>query len=294
MSRLVATVGLDALIAEKAALLDAAQEPFFPSAERMTHALTGAQLDDLGPRLEDAAVSLLEDIAGFAGTSRVQSHRAGQPSVRPVADRILAQAEQDLVRSATAAIPFSHQAKAFLGGIAGDAGRGAIDGLAKLHEGVRGLKRLGMQRWHRAIDRLLGLLRHDAKAVRQAIPHPEQLADEAARGVLARMLQVEGVIMQADVLLTTHLALASAALDACDEVERHYRRRRRAVPHLQKALPWIAAIHTVGTAFAAVGTGALLLYSFWTAHDHLDSPLAARLRLTENPGILTAVQNVMP
>jgi hypothetical protein len=132
---------------------------------------------------------------------------------------------------------------------------------------------------------------------RNAIGDPERLAmDSAKEGsgkVLYRLLRGNLVVRDGDEMIRSSVWNSGRAIAACEDVDRHHKRRRKAVPLIAVGIPFLAGIHPIGTGGAALAAAALMIYSFWMAHDHIDSPVAAGLRFPGNPGILTEVLNAL-
>jgi hypothetical protein len=107
---------------------------------------------------------------------------------------------------------------------------------------------------------------------------------DGARNLLGGLLDAPQVLDDGDELL----AVRPAALAACESVVEHHRRQQRFIRLLNKTLPVLFTCHApVGAAAAAT----LIIFSVWTAHDHIDSPRLRGVRFPGNPGLLLAIRD---
>jgi len=290
--RLAASITIDGIVAEQAALLIQLQEPEEPITTQRTRQLTALEAASLGDDLVTACAPLLAEVGGASGEPAAGS------SVATHAYRILDRAGGDMVNTLRRGLrPWEHVAEDLagqLGKAAAEWAAGAFPQVAQLAQGLRGLFARVWRVVAFKVDALAG--GRGAELMKELIKlvHVSEWLNDAARTgaalALGKLLKADDAIGEADQLVRDHPDKYSAAMRACEEVDDHHRRRRRAVPWLNKSLPAFTLIHPpAGTGLRLAATVTLLVYSLWLAHDHIDSPVLGQLRLPRNPGLRTKI-----
>jgi hypothetical protein len=118
-------------------------------------------------------------------------------------------------------------------------------------------------------------------------------ARSGAALAVGKILRADDAITAADRLIGQDQSKAKAAIQACEVVVAHHKRRCRGVHRLNKALPLCAVVHPAGVPLQPIAGVAVLIYSIWLAHDHLDSCVLSRIRLPKNPGLLTKISEAV-
>ncbi len=261
-------------------------------AGRQARPLTPAERDSLGEGLVSACRPLLAELGGNGGAvpqgSTVATH------VR----QILRRAGDDIVGTLHALLPWEHAARTLITQLAGSAADWAVDMLPQLAQALSGLRGLMARAWRQAGfkiraltgelgGQLMGLLGKAFEWLK------DKAGSAAAAAALRGLLQADDVIRAADKLIADHPDKVGRAMRACEEVDEHHQRRRRAVPLLNRALPACALIHPAGLGVQVSIGAMLLIYSVWLAHDHVDSDVLPELRLPKNPGLRTKIREAL-
>jgi hypothetical protein len=301
-TRLADALAIDTKASEQLALLQAIQEPPRPGGAGATRALSNAEAADLGDDLDTAAQGIFADLRNGNRVPTVGRHLAsGSPSVRPYVKRMLDESGKDMIKTLASAVPFAHELAGVLAGAGERAGLWDEKSLKRLERAARWLDRARLKLWGEVIAKIRLLLGRDTLAAATEIGDPSDLLDELAGNgasrALVRLLKVESPVRRADWAISKHPSLAGRAVDACEDVEEHHQRRRRAMPWANRALAAggkLSLLHGgAGVGVGALAGGALLMYSFWNAHDHVDSPVAGQVRIPGNPGILSSVNTAL-
>jgi hypothetical protein len=206
-----------------------------------------------------------------------------EPSVRKILDR----GAETMVGTAGACVPFAQLVQGHLiNGFAIETPLGAALGF--LRKGWHALRRLAVRAWQTLMDKLG---RWAAPAQQAGAWLNDRIQDfvhdlivHGVRNVLAGLLDAPQVVDDGDALL----AARPAALSACGSVVEHHHQQQRFIRLLNKTLPVIFTCHALAGAGAAA---ALLIFSVWTAHDHIDSPHLRDIRFPGNPGLLQAIRD---
>lgn len=321
-TRLADALAIDAKASEQVALLQAIQEsprpggasaaqtlgnaeavdrePPEPGGARATRALSNAEAVDLGDDLATAAQGIFADLRRGNQVPIVNRNPAhSSPSVRPYAKRMLDESGKDMIKTLVSAMPFAQELAGVLAGAGDRAGLWDEESLKRLERATRWLDRARLKLWGEVIAKIRLLLGQDTLAAATEIGDPRDLLNELAGNgasrTLVRLLKVQSPIQRADRAISKHTSLAGRAMDACQGVEEHHQRRRRAMPWANRALAAggkLSLLHG-GAGVGALAGGALLMYSFWNAHDHVDSPVVRRVRIPGNPGILSSVHTAL-
>jgi hypothetical protein len=288
--RLAASMAIDATVAAQAALLIQLQEPEQPITIEQTRALTALELADLGDLVAECA-PLLEEIGGA-----IEQPPTGS-SVATHAHRILDRAGRDVLGTVHALLPWEHAAKDLAVLIDGVAADWVKDTLPDVAQAAAGLRRLLAAAWRQVTFDIHALVGEHGGRLMDLLGHMSDLLTDAAGSgaalVLGKLLQADQAIADAQELVDSHPDRVAAAMRACEEVDGHHHHRRRAVPLLNKALPKCKFIHPYGLAAQVTAAVALLIYSLWLAHDHIDSPVLAGVRLPKNPGLQTEIRRAL-
>ncbi|GEM_PF-5612746 len=302
VSKLAVAITIDAKVAEQAALL-LEMEPQYLDQGRV-RGLGQAARDDLGPDVRAECGPLIADLgraADAGGQPQPGSPCPGAPglTITRYVEQILDHASDDMVCTLSKLMSWEQQTLALIRRIGDAAGPWLQDVLPRLGPGWSALRHLLARAWRQVIHKVACLVgRHGSKLLEELGADPFDLLDRAVRqgrmAVLAGLLDTAAVIRETDALLgPAGPQKAAAALRRCDTVLRHYDKRRRAVPMLNKALPACSLVSLSGFPLKTVAGVTLLLYSLWMAHDHLDSPRLESLRLPRNPGLRRAVEEAL-
>ena len=217
----------------------------------------------------------------------------GAVSIKPSVDEILHKGTADMLGTAGAALPLAHHVQQLLGthdlAINAPALLGeALAGSRKLWDNLRRVAARAWQdlltklsRWTTQIDQVGGWFAEQGQRV------VDWLGTHGVNWLLWRMLNGREVVALGDEALIG----TPDALGECDPVVKHHAKQRRYVPLLNKALPVLITWNAPAGASAAA---ILLIFSIWTAHDHIDSPLLQGVRIPGNPGLLTALGTSWP
>ena len=301
-TRLADALAIDAKASEQLALLQAIQEPPRSGGAGTTRALSNAEAADLGDDLATAAQGIFADLRNGNRVPIVGRHPAGgSPSVRPYVKRMLDESGKDMIKTLASAVPFAQELAGVLAGAGERAGLWDEKSLKWLERAARWLDRARLKLWEEVIAKIRLLLGEDTLAAATEIGDPNNLLDELAGNgasrALVRLLKVDSPVRRADWAISKHPSSAGRAMDACTDVEEHHQRRRRAMPWANRALAAggkLSLLHGgAGVGVGALAGGALLMYSFWNAHDHVDSPVVGRVRIPGNPGILSSVNTAL-
>lgn len=299
VTRLAAMIAIDAKVAEQAALLADIREPQATGREYLTRRLTRAESDDLGQELASAAEPMFAELrqGNDAGTPAAARSGPAAQAVDRCVSNVLDRAADDIVGTIGAAIGWAHRLGTLLADLTSGAVGWSAEALAELTEGLSPLRRLLARAWRQVISKVGILVGQRVRDIATAIVGKLDLLHKTAKAgtglALRKLLEIDKVASKAKALAETKPHRAKAAIRACDEVDHHHERRRWGVPWLNKALPACGAIHFGGVALEALAAAAVLIYSVWLVHDHLDSPIAASIRLPRNPGLLTNVESAV-
>lgn len=292
-TRLTALIAIDAKIAEQAALLTEMRAPQGPGDEPQTRPLAEPEIEDLGPELDPACQPMFEELRQGNQATTVSGPPA--ETVQHYVDEILYRAGQDVVGTISSSLSWEIRIRDILAHQLAQVLGWPQDALNQLAHGLWALRRLLARALRQVLLKVSALAGQHAKKIAETIiENFQQLQDAIRHGpgqALGLILQVQGKADQAEALVrAAQPDKAAAAMRACQEVDDHHYRRRRAVKWLNKALPACRMIHTGGLAVEAVAAAVLLIYSIWLAHDHLDSPVLEDARLPKDPGLLTEVK----
>ena len=289
--RLAGSVAIDGIVAAQAALLIQLQEPEEPLTAQQTRPLTPLELASLGD-LVTACAPLLDEIAGRHGEPPAGS------TVATHADRILDRAGGDVVGTVRALLPVDHAVKDLAGQLAKAAADWVKDELPQVVQVAAGLRRLLARAWRQVTFKVHALVgEHGGELMEPLTGELSKWLDDVARSgtalAIGKLLKADDAIAAADQLVIDHPDKHGAAMHACEEVDDHHKRRRWAVPWLNRSLPACALLHPAGIAIQLGAGTTLLVYSLWLAHDHIDSPVLANVRLPKNPGLRTKIQEAV-
>jgi hypothetical protein len=302
MTRLIAAVTVDSMVAEQASLLAMMVEPAAPDGTAVIPELSPAEVQDLGEPLAQSALPVLDEIAGGDGQASATS-----PGVPPATsstgrtfewyvEQILERAAEDIIGTAGAAVPFAHQVQSLLAAGGTVAGQSLFDAALKgLKLGWHALRRLAARAW-KWVMRKLGVVANDVSQIGKALAHERSdvvshFINSGAARLLGKMLDSKQVVDDAeDLLRPVSAQRQKRALDACPDVVEHMAERQRYVTRLNKTLPLLSTLHVPGLVIGALGAAILLTYSIWDAHDHIDAPWLSGIRIPGNPGLLQVVR----
>lgn len=295
-TRLTVLIEIDAKIAEQASVLTEVQTPEAATSVPETRPLTEPELADLGPAIADSCEPMFSELRRDEETDppHQQPPAPDSPDVEEYFDAILNRAGGDITGTITSSLSWVNRITAVLANPSGSFAAWSKDALA---QGIAALRRLLIGSWRQVLHKVSLLVGQHAVQAGQVgvaiLKRFDVIRNVASRGtghILGKVLRADEVIDQAQALVDVDPARAGAAIAGCQKVDKHHQKRRRAVPVLNKALPACRLIPAHGSALEAVAAATLLIYSIWLAHDHVDSPVMASLRLPKNPGLLAAVQ----
>jgi hypothetical protein len=332
-TRLTILIGIDARIAAQAGSLNEAQIPAPGVDVSYPRPLTKLELKDLGPPLADVCEPLFSELrqddskldhdadepppSNPASTASGASARPdpagpapgtpaqpgpvgvapGAPDVKPLFDAVLVQAGGDIFGTIASSLSWLNRISAVLGDATASLTSWSSDALK---QGMSALHKLSSASWRQVLTKVLVLAGDHLSEIGalgadlvRAIQGARELFARGTGILLGTTLRIEEVRVQAQTLVNADPGRAGAAIAACQQVVKHHKKRRRAVPWLNRALPMSRMIPAYGVGVEAIAAATLVIYSIWLAHDHLDSPVLARLRLPKNPGMLSEIRAVM-
>ena len=299
-TRLAASAAIDAKTAEQAALLSQIQEPAEPGSALQTRQLEPAEAQDLGAGLEEDSQPMFDELRNgnnARGPLAGKGSETKKPSIKPSVEDMLDRAGSDMLGTLIGSVGVLHQVDHALQHFGQDQGHWAQHILDGLQKGWHALRRLLAKAWRLALLKLNTLVGTNVGPMVNTLGTSKTLTDQATKlggsFVLGKLLVAKTVIKDGDDLIGQNPSKASDAILAGQDVSDHHKRRRRAVPWLNKALPACSCFHVPGIAAQAIGGGILLVYSVWNVHDHIDSPHLPNVRLPGNPGILQAVRSAL-
>jgi hypothetical protein len=297
-TRLTILINIDARVAEHAGVLAEAQAPAADGDVPYPRALTSPELADLGRPLADVCApmftELRQDEEADATPERAVDGEGDNPDVKEFFDAILNRAGGDIVGTIASSLSWLNRISAVLASPTASFVTWSNDALK---QGISALHRLLSGAWRGVLTKVMLLVGQHAAQVGQIgadiidkFKVPRTLAARGTGFLLGKILKIAEVSAQAQDLVIQNPTRAGAAIAACQRVNKHHQKRRKAVPYLNKALPACRLVPASGVALEAVAATTLLIYNIWLAHDHLDSPVLANLRLPKNPGMLSNIR----
>jgi hypothetical protein len=258
--------------------------------------LTEAELDALSDQetaqAYDSAFEVLRGGIG-AGTPLIAGAATTTPfDVGPYFDAILSRTSADILGTVASGVAWEKMiAHALLHQIADFGTR-----LPKpLQHGWTALRRLLGKAWRQGLSKILLLVGPAAASIGQFTGGIVALFAPDVEGwgiaaVLRKALNIKKPQEEAQNLAAGKPERAAEVEKACSDVQAHHLSRRKAVRFLNAALTGCKYIPVYGLQLQIGATALLLIYEVWLAHDHLDSPVLAKIRIPKNSGLLTGVK----
>jgi hypothetical protein len=292
--RLAAAIAIDAEVASQAALLIQLQEPQElqeSDTGQPLRSLTALELVSLGDDLVPACQELFRELRGETSPAPSGS------SVATHAHRILGRAGDDVVDTLHAMVSGEHE----LGHLATQLAEGLNDWvggmLPQVSQALSALRRLLVGAWRAAVFKIQALVGEHGREVLSALGDVFDWLPKAIRSgaalALGWALQADDVVAAVKKLVGAEQSKFAVAIAACEVVDAHHEKRCRAVRKLNRALPMLAPFHAGGVPLQPIAGVAVLIYSTWLAHDHLDSRVLPGIRLPKNPGLLTKISEAV-
>jgi hypothetical protein len=309
-TRLTILIGIDARIAAQAGTLAEARAPVAGADVSSPRPLTELELDDVGPPLADACEPMFSELRQDANEQDDKPDEQDEqdedepppgdgrspasPEVKQFFDEILNRSGGDIFGTLASSLSWLNR----IGAVLADPTASFISwSNDALQQGMSALKKLISASWRQVLTKVAALAGEHAAQVGalaadlvRTFKVPRDIAGRGTGFLLGKLLNIKAVRVEAQTLITQNPSRAGGAIRACQDVSKHHKKRRRPVPWLNKALPTCRLIPAYGVGIEAIAAATLLIYSIWLAHDHLDSPILARLRLPKNPGMLTEIK----
>src|SRR5262249_23504402 len=190
------------------------------------------------------------------------------------------------------------QVAPLVGQVVGALPQWAGHALEGLRRGVHALRRALARAWRLVVFKLQALVGASGEEIGRALhdlgDFLSEHVDAGAGRLLGRWFAADDVVRAGDALISGDAMRGGVAARVGQDVEQHHKHRTRAVPILNKVLPFVLGLHVVGVPLGPIGAAALVVFSAWTVHDHIDSPVAKAVRIPGNPGILRGIRAALP